>query len=100
MRVCLLLCLCAFSLAGQPRTAVVTVNPDGMLSPQVTYIRSGDRVRWERLTSTDSIIPVTGSTYPGMCREGRPFEPNGSNEFTGPMTFAPSGVFTLSSFHR
>lgn len=96
MRVCLLLSLCSVSLFGQPRTAVITVNPDGTFSPQVTYIRSGDTVRWERLSATDSIIPVTGATYPGMCRERRPFDSTVPNEFTGPMPFAPSGVFTLS----
>src|SRR5438045_865393 len=84
------------SISAQSRTAVITVNPDGTFSPQLTYIRSGDTVRWEKLTRTDSIIPVTGSIYPAMCAAQRAYNAADLNEFTGPMTFGPSGVFTLS----
>jgi uncharacterized protein (TIGR03437 family) len=88
--------LCTIPLLAQPRTAVITVNPDGTFTPQITNIRSGDSVRWEKLSRTDSIIPVTSSTYPAMCSARRPFSITDANEFTGPMPFAPSGVFTLS----
>ena len=39
---------------------------------------------------------MTSATYPAMCTPRRPFDANDRNEFTGPMPFAPSGVFTLS----
>ena len=95
MYVIALLVLVALSALAQPRTAVIKVNPDGSFSPKVTNIRSGDTVRWEGLTRTDSIISVTGSSCPTLCSP-RPFDPTDRNEFTGPMPFAPSGIFTLS----
>lgn len=41
---------CATAFA-QSQTHTVTVNADGTFTPQVSYIRSGDTVRWEQLTS-------------------------------------------------
>lgn len=94
-------CLSAVCLFAQPRTSVIKVNPDGSFTPQVTYIRSGDTVRWEQLTRADSVIPVDGARgYPAMCTLRKAFDPAASNEFTGPMPFAPSGVYTLSPLER
>jgi hypothetical protein len=82
---------------GQPQTYVVKVNPDGTFTPRVTYIKSGDTVRWEQLTRTDSIIPVDGSQpYPAFCPLRKAYSSTDINEFTGPMPFAPAGVFALS----
>ena len=95
------LCLTVASLCAQPRTFVVKVNADGSFTPQTTYIKSGDTVRWEQLTRPDSIIPVDGSKgYPAMCSARKPFDPAGANEFTGPPLFAPSGVYTLNPLDR
>lgn len=83
----------------QQATHVVSVNPDGTFRPQVVRIRSGDTVRWERLTRTDSIVAVTGpADYPALCSSRAPYQPDDPNEFTGPQPFAPSGIFTLGSF--
>ena len=90
------LLLCA-SASGQPQTHVVKVNPDGSFSPQVTYIKIGDTVRWEQLTRTDSIVPVNAAGgYPAFCSTRNAYNPTDPNEFTGPIPFAPSGIFTLS----
>lgn len=90
-----LFCFTGIFVFAQPRTNVVKVNPDGSFTPQVTYIRSGDTIRWEQLTRTDSIIPVDGSKgYPAMCTARKAYDPSGPNKFTGPMPFAPSGTYT------
>ena len=92
---CLLFCLNTFA---QPQTYVVKVNSDGTFTPQVSYIKSGDSVRWEQLTRTDSIIPANGASgYPGVCSARNAFNSTDPNEFTGPTAFAPSGIFILSS---
>ncbi len=94
-------CLASVFAFAQPQTSVVRVNADGSFTPQVTYIRSGDSIRWEQLTRTDSIIPVDGSKgYPAMCAARKAYDPAGQNEFTGPMPFAPSGTYTLSPLDR
>lgn len=86
---------CVLALGQQ--THVVRVNADGTFSPQSVYIKSGDTVRWEQLTRTDSVIPAAGpDTYPGICGTRKPYNPDDPNEFTGPLPFAPPGVFTLS----
>src|SRR4051812_45713829 len=53
--------LAAASLCAQPQTFVVKVNSDGSFTPKITYIKSGDTIRWEQLTRTDSIIRADGS---------------------------------------
>ena len=84
-----------------PQTYVVRVNPDGSFTPQVTYIRSGDTVRWEQLGESDSIIPVDGSQgYPAMCSARKAYNASDPNNFVGPSPFAPSGVYTLSQLDR
>ncbi len=75
MRTIPLLALLALPALAQPRTAIIKVNADGSFSPQITNIRSGDTVRWEGLTRSDSIIPVSSSSYPSMCTARRPFDP-------------------------
>ena len=88
--------LCASALA-HPQTHIVKVNADGSFSPQTTYIKTGDTVRWEQLTRTDSIIPANGTSgYPGVCSARNAYNPTDPNEFTGPIPFAPAGVFTVS----
>ena len=92
------LCLAAIavSLFAQPQTHVVKVNADGSFSPRTLYIKSGDTVRWEQLTRADSIIRVTGDTaYPALCDRRAPFTATDPNEITGPVPFAPSGVFVM-----
>ncbi len=87
---------CSIAFA-QSQTHTVTVNVDGTFTPQVTYIRSGDTVRWEQLTRVDSIIPADGAQgFPAMCTSLKAYGPSDPNEFTGPMPVAPSGVYTLS----
>lgn len=64
----------------------------------MSYIKSDDTVRWEQLTRTDSIVPVTGtSPYPLMCTQRGPYNPADRNDLTGPLPFAPSGIYTLGS---
>ena len=58
----------ALAAMAQPKTVAVRVNADGTFSPQVAYIKSGDTVRWDGLTRTDSIVTVNGAGgYPAMC---------------------------------
>ncbi len=98
VRLAVLLCFGVAIAFAQPRTFVVKVNADGSFTPQVTYIHSGDTIRWEQLTRTDSIIPADGTKgYPAICTARRSYDPSGPNEFTGPMPFAPSGVYILST---
>ncbi len=83
-------------LWAQAQTYVIRVNPNGSFSPQVTYIKSGDTVRWEQLTRADSVIPVsTTATYPAMCTQRSGYVATDRNDLTGPLPFAPSGIFTL-----
>ena len=73
------------------------MNPDGSFSPQTVYIKTGDTLRWEQLTRTDSIVPVSSAGgYPGFCSARNAYNPTDPNEFIGPIPFAPSGIFTLS----
>ena len=89
--------MCYATAFSQSQIHTVTVNADGTFTPQVTYIRSGDTVRWEQLTRTDSIIPADGEQgYPALCTSRKAYNPSDPNEFTGPLPVAPSGVFTLS----
>jgi uncharacterized protein (TIGR03437 family) len=79
---------------AQSKTVTVKVNPDGTFSPQVAYIKSGDTVRWEGLTRTDSIVSVNAASgYPAMCNARLPYD---ATDLTGPAVFAPSGVYALS----
>ncbi len=90
--------LWAAATLAQPRTLTVRVNPDGTFSPQVTYAKSGDTVRWDGLTRTDSVVAVNGAGgYPAMCTAREPFS---AGSLTGPASFAPSGVFTLSPLDK
>ena len=91
-----LLWLVSIAAYAQPQTHVIKLNADGSFAPQITYIRSGDTVRWEQLTRTDSIIPAASQPYPAICSARNPYNPSDPNDFTGPVPFAPSGVFTLS----
>ena len=85
----------ALAAMAQPKTVAVRVNADGTFSPQVAYIKSGDTVRWDGLTRTDSIVTVNGAGgYPAMCNARGTYD--ATDVVTGPITFAPSGVFTLS----
>jgi hypothetical protein len=91
----------AFGQSQTPQTHVVHVNSDGTFTPQVVYIKGGDTVRWEGLSRTDAIIPADGTPgYPAMCSTRKAYNAADPNEFTGPMPFAPSGVFTLSPLDR
>lgn len=93
----LLFAAAAIIAAAQPQTHVVRVNADGTFTPQTLSIKSGDTVRWEGLTRSDSIVRVTpGPTYPAMCSLRSPFAAEDPNEFTGPPVYAASGIFTLS----
>ena len=85
---------------AQPRTHVVVVNADGSFTPRVLYVKSGDTVRWEQLTRTDSIIPASGSEYPAVCDARAAYSASDPNQLAGPMPFAPSGVFVLSPLDR
>ena len=88
-------------LLAQPQSHVVRVNPDGSFTPQMLNIRSGDTVRWEGLTRSDSIIPADGAGgYPALCSARAPYDASRPNEFTGPIPLAPSGVFTLSPLNN
>ncbi|MFN7920116.1 MAG: hypothetical protein U0Q16_08470 [Bryobacteraceae bacterium] len=92
--------LAIFALAALPvlaqQTHTVKVNADGSFTPRVLYIRGGDTVRWEQLGRGDSIIPANEAAYPAVCSARRPWDGAAPNEFTGPMPFAPSGIYTLS----
>ncbi len=97
VRMVIVAAMCGATAFAQSQTHSVTVNTDGTFTPQVTYIRSGDTVRWEQLTERDSIIPADGEQgYPAMCTSRKAYNPTDPNEFTGPLPVAPSGVFTLS----
>ena len=86
--------MCCATAFSQSQIHTVTVNADGTFTPQVIYIRSGDTVRWEQLTRTDSIIPADGEQgYPAMCTSRKAYDPSDPNEFTGPLPVAPSGGF-------
>lgn len=77
-------------------THTVTVNPDGTFSPAWVYIQDGDTVEWILSERTDSVVPATWSgAFPAICSSPKAFDPGDPNNFTGPMPFAPSGVFTL-----
>ena len=90
-----------FAQSQTPQTYVVRVNPDGSFTPQVTYIRSGDTVRWEQLGNSDSIVPVDGSQgYPAMCSARKAYNASDPNNFVGPSPFAPPGVYSLSPVDR
>ncbi len=84
------------SALAQPQTYVVKVNPDGSFAPQVVYIKSGDTVRWEQLSRTDSIIASNGGSYPAICTNRKAYSASDPNDPTGPLPFAASGIFTLS----
>jgi len=85
---------------AQPQTHVIKVNADGSFTPQTTIIRAGDTVRWEQLSRTDSIIPASAASYPAICSARKAYDPAIANEFTGPMPYAPSGVYTLSQLEE
>ena len=67
----------------------MTVNADGSFSPQTIRIRAGDTVEWVLHDRTDSIIPAIRS---GEAFLPKPYDADG---FTGPMPYAPSGIFAL-----
>ena len=88
----------AITARAQSQPHVIRVNPDGSFTPQTTYIRSGDTVRWEGLVRTDSIIPASsGLQYPAVCSAVSPYS-SAPNDLTAPISFAPGGVYTLGPF--
>ena len=83
----------AVALAATHR---VTVGADGSFSPAVLHIRAGDTVEWGLLGRTSAIVAATGAPpAPNVCPVPRPFAAGDPENFTGPMPFAPSGVFSL-----
>jgi hypothetical protein len=85
--------LLVLTVVVHAETHTVEVNADGTFSPAETWIHDGDTVKWVFHDRTDTIIPVNRS--PAGKISHRPYVPGDPNEFTGPMPFAPSGVFTL-----
>jgi hypothetical protein len=90
-----LLC-CAVAFAQQPKTHTVIVKPDGSFEPKWTYIHDGDTVKWQFSARSDAIIPVNPiDSLTVSCSAYKPYDPTDPNEFTGPMSRAASGIFTL-----
>ncbi|MBL8205769.1 MAG: hypothetical protein JNM09_16160 [Blastocatellia bacterium] len=84
----------------KPQTHQIKVNADGSFTPSVLRIRDGDTVEWQLNGRTNAIIPAVAEPTAGDCPSPRSFAPNDPNNFTGPMPFALSGVFTISPLER
>lgn len=91
------LALAVTAPARAQTTHVVTVNPDGSLTPDRVEVVDGDTVEWRFPARGGSVIPVDPvAPGSGPCPAYRPYDPDDPNEFTGPMPQAVSGIFSLS----
>ncbi len=79
------------------RTHTVTVNADGTFAPREVWIHDGDTVQWVFHDRRDTIIPV--EVGPANRVVYKRYDASDPNEFTGPMPFAPSGIFTIGPDH-
>jgi plastocyanin len=73
----------------------VVAGPDGWFRPAVLHIREGDTVEWTLNGRTSAIVAAEAAPAPGTCPTPRAFAANDPGNFTGPMPFAPSGIFSL-----
>jgi len=82
--------------AAAPTTHRVTVSPTGAFSPATLRIRSGDTVEWTLSARTSAIVTAAGApSATDACPTPRAFAAGDPDDFTGPLPFAPSGIFSL-----
>ncbi len=86
----------ASGVATFPAAYRVTVGPDGSFSPAELHIHNGDTVEWRLPDRARAIVATSPPASPGTCPVPRAFEASDPSNFTGPMPFAPSGVFVMS----
>ncbi len=83
---------------GGPQLHLVTVDANGGISPGELHVRDGDTVEWRFASPLDAVVPAAAAAPSGTCPAPRAFgEPD---DFTGPLPFAPSGVFSLGSLDQ
>lgn len=78
----------------------VTVAADGAFTPAELRIHSGDTVEWVLPNRTTAIVASEAAPVGDACPAPRPFVPGDASNFTGPMPFAPSGVFVMGPLER
>lgn len=97
-----LLCsvLAAFALASSAfaaRTNFIVVGTNGAFTPPRVDIFSGDTVVWQFSSRNDNIVPVNFDPSPlVLCTNFKAYVATDTNEFTGPMPRAASGIYSLS----
>lgn len=79
-----------------PQTVHVTIDQDGVFSPRVVDINSGDTVQWDFFDAADSIIPAIVGIVPAECPPILGYDPFDANDVTGPLPQAVPGIFSLS----
>jgi hypothetical protein len=79
------------------RTNFIIVNTNGAFTPARVDIFSGDTVVWQFPSRNDNIVPVNFDPSPAVLGTNfRAYVTTDTNEFTGPMPRAASGIYSLS----
>jgi hypothetical protein len=78
----------------------VTVGADGSFTPSSLRIREGDVVEWTLPARTTAIVAATSPPADGECPVPRAYVAGDRANFTGPMPFAPGGLFVMSPLER